>query len=263
VSEVRKVKVIVEYDGTAYKGFQVQLDAPTIQGELEDALESVTREHIRIVGAGRTDAGVHARGQVVHFVTAWRHSMAVLQRAWNANLPAAIAVRDLEVVPENFHARFNASSREYRYSIYTGAVRQPLRARISHHIAAPLDLVLMAEAARCLVGQHDFSAFGRPPWGTNAVRTVYRAAFDAKGDMLYFDIKANAFLRRMVRLIVGTLLLVGRGKLSPSGFQEILRSGDPNHPVASAPACGLCLVRVNYLSSIGRQTLRGSRVSTL
>ena len=246
MAEVQRVKAVVEYDGTEYKGFQIQPHDPTIQSALEAGLGSVTREAIRVTGAGRTDAGVHARGQVVHFDTAWRHGLAALQRAWNANLPPDIAVRELESVPEDFHARFSARSREYRYSILRADVRSPLAARFSHQVAAPLDCVAMAAAARSLEGQHDFSAFGSPPSGTNSVRTVYRATFERSGEMLYFDIVANAFLRRMVRLVIGTLLLVGSGRLTPREFQAILVSGDANHPVAAAPPEGLCLRRVNY-----------------
>lgn len=243
---VYKVKATVEYDGTDYKGFQIQPHGPTIQEELEKALKSVTRVETRVVGAGRTDAGVHAKGQVVHFMTCWPHPVAVLERAWNAMLPGAIAVRDLRVVPDHFHARFSASSREYRYSIYTGERRQPLKARFAYYLAGTLALDQMEEAARYLNGTHDFSAFGQSPWGDNTVRTVFRAGFAQDQDMLYFDIEADAFLRRMVRQIVGTLLLVGLGRLSPDAFRQILLFGEPNHPVLAVPPTGLCLMRVNY-----------------
>ena len=246
MTEVQRVKAVVEYDGTAYKGFQIQPHDPTVQSALEAGLRSVTREAIRVYGAGRTDAGVHAKGQVVHFDTVWRHSLAVLQRAWNANLPSDIAVRELEAVPVGFHARFGARSREYRYSIYQGNVRSPLTARFSHHVVAPLDLVAMAEAARSLGGKHDFAAFGSPPSGTNTVRMVYRAVFERSGEMVYFDIAANAFLKRMVRLVMGTLLLVGMERLTPTEFRAILAHGESNHPVAAVRPGGLCLMRVNY-----------------
>ena len=191
--DVQRVKAIVEYDGTAYKGFQIQPCDPTVQAALEAGLGSVTHEAIRVHGAGRTDAGVHAKGQVVHFDTVWRHGLATLQRAWNANLPSDIAVRELEAVPADFHARFSARSREYRYSIYRGDVPSPLAARFSYHVVASLDLDAMAEAACSLDGQHDFAAFGRSPSGTNTVRTVYRAqfssrAFGGSGEMICFDI---------------------------------------------------------------------------
>lgn len=250
---MRKVKAIVEYDGTDYHGFQVQPSAPTVQGELERALAKVTQERIRVNGSGRTDAGVHASGQVVHFDTAWRHPWTVLQRAWNATLRRDIAIQDLSQVDDTFHARFSATSREYRYSIYTGAVQSPLLARFAHHHPRPLDLTAMTEAARCLVGRHDFAAFGRPPTGENTVRTVYRAVFQRVGDMIYFDIKGDAFLRRMVRLIMGTLLLVGDGRMLPETMRQILHSKRIEHPAAAVSPSGLCLVRVNYA---GRQGVR-------
>jgi len=249
---MRKVRATIEYDGTAYQGFQVQVNRPTIQGALEKALQSVTGESIRITGAGRTDAGVHARGQVAHLTTAWPHSLETLERAWNAMLPPDIAVRDLEQVPEDFHARFSASSREYRYTIYMGAVRSPLLARTSHHQVEPLDVGAMSEAALALEGEHDFAAFGRAPWADDTMRVVHRARFQRQiepltgGELLFFDIEANAFLRRMVRLIVGTLLLVGKGVLSPEAFRNILLAGNLNHPVAAVVPAGLCLMRVNY-----------------
>ena len=247
--DVYQVKATVEYDGAAYQGFQLQRQAPTIQGELEKALRSVTQEDIRLVGAGRTDTGVHALGQVVHFYTCWAHPLAALQRAWNATLPFDIAVRELEQAPEGFHARFSAVSRLYRYTIYTGEVRRPLFDRFSSHVPGPLDVEAMSEAARALIGQQDFAAFGRAPQGANTVRTVYRATFCQQGELLIFDIEANAFLRRMVRLIIGTLLVVGKGVLSPAALQEILVAGDMNHPMAPVSPSGLCLMRVNYEKS--------------
>ena len=246
MAESLKVKAIVEYDGTDYQGFQVQAAAPTVQGALEKGLRAVAGEPIRVIGSGRTDAGVHAQGQVVHFDIKWGHALPALQRAWNAHLPTDIAVRGLEIAPAGFHARFSAQSREYRYSIYAGQERSPLLERFAHHLPQALDVLAMAEAARELCGRHDFSAFGRPPSGTNAVRTVYRAVWQRQGEMLYFDITGDAFLRHMVRIIVGTLLLVGMGRLTAPDVRAILQSRDLDHPQAAAPPCGLCLMQVNY-----------------
>ena len=247
MAELQRVKAIVAYDGTAYQGFQVQPQVPTIQGALEKALDAVTHEGRRVVGSGRTDAGVHAQGQVVHMDTAWRHGLAVLQRAWNANLPADIVIRRLERAPADFHARFDAISREYRYSIYRAPLANPLMGRYTHHYAGDLDLVAMSAAACALCGERDFAAFGTPPQGNNTVRLVHRAVLESAGDILHFYVTGNAFLRRMVRLIVGTLLLVGSGRLTPDQFAALVQAGDINHPVAAVPPCGLCLVRVNYL----------------
>jgi tRNA pseudouridine38-40 synthase len=243
---LHRVRAIVEYDGTEYQGFQVQPSAPTIQGMLEQGLAAVTHDGLRVAGAGRTDAGVHAKGQVVHFDTEWRHGPAVLGRAWNANLPSDIVVKELEDVSLEFHARFSAKSREYRYSFYVGSDASPLVGRYAHHLASPVAVGAMAEGARHLCGEHDFAAFGKPPSGTNTVRTVERAVFAQNKKSLQFTITGNAFLRRMVRLIVGTLLLVGMGRLAPEDIKVILSSKDSNHPVAAVPPKGLCLMRVNY-----------------
>jgi tRNA pseudouridine38-40 synthase len=161
-------------------------------------------------------------------------------------LPAEIAVRDLQYASQEFHARFSARSREYRYSIYTGRMRRPLLDRFSCRFSDSLDLDIMNRAAAALIGRHDFAAFGRSPSGASTVRTVHLATFRAEGEMVYFDIKADAFLRRMVRLVVGTLILVGRGALSLEQFQDILLSCKLDHPAAAVPPCGLCLMKVNY-----------------
>jgi tRNA pseudouridine38-40 synthase len=245
-SAARRLRATVEYDGTGYQGFQIQLNGPTIQGALEKALYAVMQQQIRVIGSGRTDSGVHALGQVVHCALIWEHPLDALQRAWNSKLPIGIAVRDLRYVADDFHARFSARSREYRYALYTSQVRRPLLDRFYYHFSDFLDLDIINRAAALLIGKQDFSAFGRPPQGTNAVRTVYRASCRAEGDTILFDIEADAFLRRMVRLVVGTLLLAGRGVLSVEQFRDILQSRKLDHPMAAVPPCGLCLMRVNY-----------------
>lgn len=245
---------VVEYDGTDYLGFQVQAQGPTVQGEIERALAAVTpeetctepRRSIRIIGAGRTDAGVHAQGQVVAFSTAWRHPIEELQRALNAVLPADIAVRELRPVAKSFHPRFDAVSRGYRYAIFNQPLRSPLARRFAYHFPRPLDVAAMNEAAGILVGSHDFASFGRAPQGDNTVRRVYRAQCTLEGPFVYFDIVANAFLYRMVRRLVGTLLLVGTGELSSYGFEEILQSADRDRAGRAVSAHGLCLMKVSY-----------------
>jgi tRNA pseudouridine38-40 synthase len=242
----RRVIAVIEYDGTDYLGFQLQAKGRTIQGEVERALAEVTRKETRVVGAGRTDAGVHAVGQVISFVPQWRHSLPELQRAMNALLPEDIAVHQMAWVADDFHPRFGAVSREYRYTILNQSVRSPLARRFAHHYLKPLDVEAMTRAAKCLVGSHDFASFGRPPQGENTGRRVYRAECTRQDQFIYFDIVANAFLYRMVRSIVGTLLLVGIGELSPERFEEILQAGDRRRAGPPAPAHGLCLMRVNY-----------------
>ena len=245
-TSIQRLMAAIEYDGTDYLGFQLQAQGVTVQGEIERALTAVTQEEIRIIGAGRTDAGVHARGQVIAFSTAWRHPIEELQRALNAVLPVDIAVRGLRSVAEAFHPRFDAVSREYRYTIFNRPLRSPLVRRFAYHFPRPLDVAAMNEAAGTLVGSHDFASFGRAPQGDNTVREVYRAQCSPEEPFVYFDIVANAFLYRMVRSLVGTLLLVGTGELSPHGFEEILRSADRSTAGQVAPAHGLCLMKVNY-----------------
>lgn len=251
-------RAVVEYDGTEYRGFQIQVDQPTIQGELERALQRITRENVRIHGAGRTDAGVHAHGQVISFQTGWSHGHEALGRAMNAVLARSVSVRGVSVVGERFHARFSATSRVYVYNVYHGKVRVPLLARYAHHVSESLDLEEMSRAATMLEGEHDFAAFGQPPSGENTIRVVHRAEWRDKvaavahisapgfARLGQFEIEANAFLRGMVRRVVGTLLLVGSGLLTVSDFAEVLASRDIRRAGACAPACGLCLWRVSY-----------------
>ncbi|RLC80608.1 MAG: tRNA pseudouridine(38-40) synthase TruA [Chloroflexi bacterium] len=240
------LKAVVEYDGTDYRGFQYQPEGPTIQEEIEKALARLTGLKVRIKAAGRTDAGVHSLGQVIAFRVEWKHPLEELHRGLNALLPEDIVVKELTPASEDFHPRFSAVSREYRYTILNTPWRSPLRGRFAYHFAEPLDMEAMNEAASFLVGQHDFASFGMPPQGENTVREVYQAEWRREGDFLHFDIVANAFLRRMVRLIVGTLLRVGTGKLSPGDVKAILEARDINLSGPAVPAQGLCLVKVNY-----------------
>lgn len=245
-SGIRYVRATVEYDGTDYCGFQWQADQPTVQGELERALAKVTQEDIRITAAGRTDAGVHARGQVIAFHTGWRHPLSELERALNAVLAEDVVVWELQPAEEEFHPRFSARSREYRYTIFNQPRRSPLARRFAYHWPHALDVEAMRQAAHKLIGTHDFATFGQPPQGENTVRQVLRAEFTCEGPFIHFDIEANAFLQRMVRSIVGTLLQVGSGKLSSADFEEILRAADRSLAGPTAPPHGLCLMRVNY-----------------
>lgn len=242
----RYLRATVAYDGTDFCGFQVQAAERTVQGELETALASITQQQTRVVGAGRTDSGVHALGQVVAFRTQWRHSPADLQRAWNAILPEDVAVRALEEVDPGFHPRFDAQSREYRYAVRNHAIRDPLRRRTALWYPRGLDVERMASATRLLVGEHDFATFGTPPQGTNTVRCILGAEWTCAGEMLYLEIEANAFLYRMVRSIVGTLLKVGAGELTVDDFGSRFTAAERSLAGPTAPAHGLCLMAVNY-----------------
>ena len=231
------------YDGTAYAGFQVQPNAPTVQGEIERVLAEICGGPVRITGAGRTDAGVHATGQVIDFRTASALDGSTLERGVNALLPEDIAVSGLEPAGDAFHARFSAAGRTYEYRIRNAPTRDPLERRREQWLPVTLDRAAMREASARLVGRHDFAAFAA---GVSGERTVRRAAWSAEGEILRFEIEANAFLRGMVRGIVGTLLWVGRGKTGVDRFEEILRSGDRSIAGPSAPASGLCLINVIY-----------------
>jgi len=254
-----RVRALVAYDGTDYSGFQRQVGVPTVQEALETALGEVTQESVSVWAAGRTDAGVHAQGQVIAFDTAWRHGVEDLQRAMNAVLPADAAVRELEVARSGFHPRYDARSRRYRYLVHHAPVRSPIARRFSLYMPYPLDMGAMQRAADMLVGEQDFATFGQAPQGEITVRRVASAVWrDAtwlcsgsgagrgEGRFLAFDIEANAFLYRMVRSIVGTLLDVGQGRMSVGDFEEALKSCERGQAGRTAAPHGLCLVHVNY-----------------
>lgn len=241
------VRALVEYDGTAYHGFQILSEKLSVQGALEQVLQRLTGQPTRIRYAGRTDAGVHAQGQVIAADVMWRHSLDDLERAWNALLPADIAVREVaRVIDPGFHPRFSARSRVYRYAVWTAPWRSPLQQRYSHHEPRPLDVERMNQAAALLVGSHDFASFGQPTQGDCTVRQVMRAVWQPADWMLHFEIEANAFLRRMVRTVVGTLLEVGKGQRSVENVGLVLAAHDRALAAPPAPACGLCLVEVKY-----------------
>ncbi len=242
--DTRRLLAIVEYDGTEFQGFQIQRRRRTVQGEFEKALHRITGERVRVTGAGRTDTGVHATAMGVHFDTAWKRAPEVLKRALNAVLPTDLAIRELIEVPSDFSARYSAKSRAYRYTILNQPMRSPLTERYALRVSEPLDADAMDAAAQCLIGEHDFGAFGTPPRGDNTVREVYRAQVRRNEERVLIDLEANAFLYRMVRRIVGTLLMVGAGALNAAEFREVLekrrRAGQ------SVPPRGLCLIAVNY-----------------
>jgi tRNA pseudouridine38-40 synthase len=217
-----------------------------VQGELERALATICDEPVRIAGAGRTDAGVHAIGQVMSFRTASLLDGAKLGRGVNALLPEDIAISALEPCGEAFHARFSATGRTYEYRLRIGSDRDPLE-RWAHHHPAALRLDAMRDASGALIGRTDFAAFaiGEGPV-RRTVRTVRRVEWTQDGELLRFEIEADAFLRGMVRAIVGTLLWVGRGKIGVERFGEIVRSQDRAQAGPSAPARGLCLTHVEY-----------------
>ncbi|MGH2513510.1 MAG: tRNA pseudouridine(38-40) synthase TruA [Candidatus Limnocylindrales bacterium] len=232
----------VEYDGTDFAGFQVQPGRRTVQGELEAALARLGPQGLsRVDGAGRTDAGVHASGQVIAFTYAGRLSGARLERSIEALLPSDIAISAVRRVPDGFKPRYAARYREYRYTVWNGPHR-PLVERFALGVRTPLDDAAMERAGSVLIGRHDFSAFGAPD--RQPVRTVHAVRVRRRGRYVTIDVRADAFLRGMVRRIVAVLLQVGQGKMDSSGVAAALGAGRPALAGAAAPARGLCLRRV-------------------
>lgn len=245
---LRRIALLLEYDGARYGGSQIQKNAPTVQKELEEALNKLTGERHRVAFAGRTDAGVHACGQVASFLTPARHDTAVFLRGLNHWLPEDIAVKRALEVPLEFDPRRQARRRLYRYLVYNGTVPSPLLRGRAWHVAEALDLASMARAAACLVGKRDFASFAakppRPQAGT--VRTIYRAEVRRKGGLLVFDVEADAFLPHQVRRTVGALVETGLGRQTPQQFEELLRRPETGAAGPAAPPYGLYLVRVTY-----------------
>ena len=231
-----------EYDGTSFAGFQLQLASRTVQGELETALARLAGgERVVVDGAGRTDTGVHATGQVIAFTYRGRVAEKMLQRAINALLPPDVAIRDLRRAPDGFHPRYAARYREYRYTVWNGP-RSPLRERTALGVRAPLDIAAMARAGSVFVGRHDFSAFGggdRSP-----VRTVYAVRIRRAGRLVTIDVRADSFLRGQVRRMVAGLLEAGHGKIDDAELRVALAAREPALNGAAAPAKGLCLRHV-------------------
>jgi tRNA pseudouridine38-40 synthase len=244
---VTRYRAQVEYDGKNYCGFQRQKNGfSTIQGELERVLTNLAQSPVLVTGAGRTDSGVHALGQVISFTIEWRHAAGALQRAMNANLPQDIAVKQLEETADSFHPRFDARRRRYLYRVYNEPFRSPIYRDRSWHVTRRLDLDEMNTAAAFLIGQKDFATFGLPPQGESTVREVFTAEWHEEAPFLVFHIEANAFLYRMVRSLVGSLVAVGTGFWSTDKFNAAFQERDRNRSAAVAPPQGLYLASIVY-----------------
>ena len=242
-------KLTIEYDGTRYSGWQRQAEAPTVQAEIEKALAVMIRTAVTVHGAGRTDAGVHALGQTASFRCDTRLDRDQILKGLNSLLPPDIAVLECRRAPEEFHARFSAKAKRYRYRVLNREIRSALERRNSWFVHRPLDLAALLQAAGRLIGRRDFKAFesaGSPR--AHTIRNVTAADWvhDPPSGLLLFHIEADGFLRCMVRNIVGTLVAVGRGKLDPAGIDAILASRDRRQAGPTAPACGLFLVVVRF-----------------
>lgn len=242
-----KIVLIVEYDGTSYCGFQFQANQPTIQAALEEAVYKLTGERKRIIAASRTDTGVHARGQVVSLKTGSALPALTFVKGLNYYLPKDIAVKLAHRVDDSFHVQRDAVSREYNYLILNSLTRSPLKRGFAHLVPGDLNLEEMNKACQVLIGEHDFASFATAlPEGKNTVRSVYKAEFTRREELVVFDIAAKSFLPHQVRNTVGALIQVGLGKISTSEFSEIMSAKKPGLAGPTAPACGLYLMRVNY-----------------
>jgi tRNA pseudouridine38-40 synthase len=256
----RNIKLTLAYDGAPFFGWQVQPERPTVQGELAAAIARITGETVVPQGSGRTDAGVHALAQVATFSTSSPIPAAGLVTALNDTLPPAIRALTAEDVPPEFHARLSATAKTYRYRIYRGAICPPFLARYVYHHPYPLDEARMNAAAAEVVGTHDFTSFAASDpekrrdmpsqavdGARSGVRTIFGSAFRRDGDELVYEVRGSGFLHHMVRNLVGTFLLVGKGTLAPAEVRGILGARDRSaNPGATAPASGLYLVSVEY-----------------
>ena len=245
---MRTIKLTVAYDGTGYVGWQRQANGESIQGLLEDALSTIDGRAVAVHGAGRTDAGVHATGQAASARIACLHDEATLTRALNANLPPAVRVFDVRVMPDAFHARFSATGKAYEYRIWNGAVVPPVARLYAWHVPQPLDVALMQRAAAAIAGEHDFAAFqGAGGMTHTSVRRVTAARWVTAADgSLVFEIAGDGFLRYMVRGLVGTLVEIGQRRRDVDDMARLLASRDRSGAGRTAPPEGLFLVKVEY-----------------
>jgi tRNA pseudouridine38-40 synthase len=244
-----RIILVIEYNGTNYHGSQSQVNAPTIQGEIEKALKKLTGERIRIKIASRTDAGVHAKGQVVGFDARAKLPLKSFIDGLNHYLPEDIAVKEAYKAEADFDVRRRAVSREYRYCIYNSPTRSPLKEGTAWRVAGKLDIAAMQKACEALIGRHDFASFVGSEITAKQKRTVrdiFKAEITQDGEMAIFKIIANSFLPHQVRNMIGSLVKVGQDKMTTTEFKQMVESRTPGLARPTAPAEGLCLVQVNY-----------------
>ena len=247
-TNIRNFKIIIEYDGGRYHGWQRQRDQQTVQGEIEKVIHIITQERVDLIGSGRTDTGVHARGQVANFLSRTKHPAEAIQKGMNSLLPDDIVIREMDEVTPDFHAQFWAKRKTYHYHIRNTSLPCAINRQYAWFIRRPLNVPAMNMAAAHLTGTHDFKSFetvGSPR--THTTRTIFNANVRQLDDIhLMLEIESNGFLRHMVRNIMGTLVDVGLGRTSPDRFKEILLSKDRRHAGSTAPPHGLFLMQVVY-----------------
>ncbi len=244
---MRRIRLVIEYDGTAYVGWQVQPNGVSIQQKLNEALARITKEPVQVHGSGRTDSGVHARAQVGHFDTSARMSASKFAVAMNSMLPGDIRVLFSEEVPDTFHARFSAKEKTYRYTIQRGPYARVLTRNTALHFHHVLDLPAMQHAAEACIGEHDFRAFMTAGHEVSSTfRTVSRSEWAEEGEYLHYTVTGNGFLYNMVRILAGTMIEIGTGRMPNDSVEQALSSLDRSKAGPTAPAHGLTLMRVKY-----------------
>jgi tRNA pseudouridine38-40 synthase len=244
---MRTIKLTIEYDGANYAGWQTQPNGMAVQQVIEEAKLQLLGEQVRLRSSGRTDAGVHARAMVASFTTSRELPTQAFVGGVNRFLPPDIAILSASEVPTGFKAIRDARSKQYRYTIYNGQVRSPLRRLYSWHVREPLNLDAMEDAARRFVGRHDFAAFRASNYATKtSVRRIDVVTINREGEMLTIDVTGEGFLKNMVRIMAGTLVDIGRGRFAPEHIDMLLRDPERKKAGVTAPACGLCLIRVTY-----------------
>jgi len=243
-----RIVLITEYDGTGYHGSQLQANGVTIQGEIEEALQKLTGERVRVMAASRTDAGVHARGQVVSFKTKSSLPLEAFVNGLNYYLPEDIAIKGASRVDDSFNVRRSAVSREYQYNILNSLTRSPSWRGFAYLVTGRLDIEAMEQACQALIGRHDFASFvtGDETGIKSTIRNIHKAEVERNGDLVILKMVANSFLPHQVRNTVGALIRVGLGKMTVDEFNNIIQARKPGLAGPTAPACGLCLMRINY-----------------
>ncbi len=240
-----RIKLIIAYDGTNYVGWQYQPNGISVQQRLEQALQQLTGIIHTVYSAGRTDSGVHARGMVCHLTTERELPLSAWREGVNRFLPDDIAVRHVELVDDQFHARFSARGKHYRYTILRDQIRSPLERKNSWLVKKPVDLEKMQQAAQNFIGQHDFALFRTSGCSAKTtIREIYSIDFSEEGSLLHIDIRGSGFLRNMIRMMVGTLVQIGRGKRPVTEIQRLLEETGSEATALTAPAHGLCLMEV-------------------
>ncbi|MCK5826151.1 MAG: tRNA pseudouridine(38-40) synthase TruA [Desulfuromusa sp.] len=240
-----RIKLIIAYDGTNYVGWQYQPNGISVQQRLEQALQQLTGIIHTVYSAGRTDSGVHARGMVCHLTTERNLPLSAWREGVNRFLPDDIAVRHVELVDDQFHARFSARGKHYRYTILRDQIRSPLERKNSWLVKKPVDLERMQQAAQNFIGQHDFALFRTSGCSAKTtIREIFSIDFSEEGSLLHIDIRGSGFLRNMIRIMVGTLIEIGRGKRSVAEIQRLLEGTGYEAVPLTAPAHGLCLMEV-------------------